>query len=282
MIKIKFNNPNSRTLTSIDLYRELVGTEIPDVPVNPPIVTLDGFTTEYIDHDTVLGQDYNYRFRVYKQGGESVMSPNLVLGDVSLYGPGPYYEVQSGSDTIWDFGSFIEADLLPSITDLAAIAGAGSSFKNWTGKWRKFKIGSEIYYTTDRSAIQINTDEFEAFMNRAYTGRSINRGYCNYEFISTFSPVNALMLLDGRVPTTWTLEKEYPRQNAVEPYAGVSTTANLIYLISSETNGQILMPRPVPYVSCSASNVNMTTHRNYEWYWKPVLRFIPKTERNYP
>lgn len=281
MIKIVFNNPNSRTLTSIDLYREPVGTEIPDVPVNPPIATLDGFATEYMDTDTVLGQDYNYRFRVYKLGGESVMSPNMVLGDVSLYGPGPYYESKSGSDVIWDFGSVLDADLLPSVTDLALIAGSGSSFLNWSGKWRKFKIGSDIYYTTDGSAIKISNAEFEAFMNRAYTGRLINRGYCGYEFITTLSPVNALSLLDGRVPTTWSIEKEYPRQDALEPYAGKSPTANLVYAISSETNGQMLAQRAAPYTACSATNIYMPTHQNYDWYWKPIIRFIPKTERNY-
>lgn len=282
MITIKFNNPNSRTLTSIDLYREPVGTEIPDVPVNPPIVTLDGFATVYVDHDTVLGQDYNYRFRVYKQGGESVMSPNMVFGDVSLYGPGPYYEAKSGSDTIWDFGEVTAIEDLPSITELALIAGPSCEFLGWNGKWRKFKIGSDIYYTPSRSLIHIRTEEFEGFMSRAYSGRLIDRDYSSYEFITALSPVHAMAYLDGRVPTTWSMDKEYPRQDALEPYVGKSPTANLVYSINSESNGQTLVQRPAPYMACSSSYVYMTTHQSFEWYWKPIIRFIPKTERNYP
>jgi len=282
MITIKFNNPNSRTLTSIDLYREPVGTEIPDVPVNPPIVTLDGFATQYVDHDTELGVDYNYRFRVYKSGGESVMSPNIVLGDVSLYGPGLYYETASGSEAIWDLGEVGPVDEIPSITELATIAGQNSAFLKWNGKWRKFRIGAEIYFTPVTSVVKIDTDDFEGFMSRATNSRRIDRSYCSYEIISSLPGASALEIFDGRVPTKWSLAKEFPRQDALEPYVGRNIWANMVFSIRDEMNGQTLIQNADPYTPCRQATVYMTTHQSYEWYWKPIVRFIPKTDRNYP
>lgn len=285
MITINFNNPNSRTLTNIDIYREPVGTPIPDVPINPPIAVMDGFAERYVDNDTVLGQDYNYRFRVYKQGGETVMSDTVVLGDVSLYGPGGYEQAVNGTDTIWNLGLVDQTngiDLLPTLTDLAAISGPGSEFLGWAGKWWKFKIGSDIYYTPYKCAIRINTDEFEAFMSRANTLRNMNVQYCGYEIVRSIDLGAMAMLFDGRTSSKWNLQKEYPRQNALAPYSGINSNASLVVTISDEMNGSTLVQRTGLYESCRLGFVYMTTHLSYEWYWKPVLKFIPKTERNYP
>ncbi|ABY63263.1 virion structural protein [Pseudomonas phage 201phi2-1] len=285
MITINFNNPNSRTLTNIDLYREPVGTEIPDVPVNPPIATLDGFETQYVDRDTVLGQDYNYRFRVYKQGGESVMSPNIVLGDVSLYGPGTYDQAESGTDTIWSFGLVDagEASLLPSVTDLANVGGPGIEFKNWNGRWLKFKVGSDIYYTLATGVIKIPTDNFEAFMSRAGGGsmRNVDVGYCSYEYIKSIDNSVALAILDGQTPTKWNIAKQYPRQNALRPIVGQDVNSYMVFAIANESNGQSLVQQANPYAPCRPQSIYMNTHYNYEWYWKPIIRFLPKTDRNY-
>lgn len=281
MIIITFNNSNSRTSTRIDIYREPYGTDIPDVPINPPIAKLDGFATQYIDNDTVLGQDYNYRFRVYKQGGESIMSEVVVLGDVSLYGPGNYLISNNGSSVIWDMGTLIENDLLPNASDLAAISGEGSTFVNWTGRWRKFKVGNAIYFTPYKGAIKIETSQIPAFISRLYNQRLISKSYCSYEFITTLEQSTALAVLDGRYPTLWNLDKEYPRKNALDPFFTNQQNVSMIYAVGSETTAQILKQVSLPYRQCTAGNINLTTYSLYDWCWKPIIKFIPKNERNY-
>lgn len=285
MITIKFNNPNSRTLTTIDLYREEVDTPIPDLPVNPPIVTLDGWTTEYIDHTTELGKDYNYRFRVYKQGGESVMSDNIVLGDVSLYGPGAYTVATTGSDKVWSFGEVTDATLLPTLEELMALAGGNGIPINWQNKWTKFKVGADIFYTPYQFAISIPSSDVADFMRNIVANREFRNGYCHYQHLTYMHPQYASTVLDGRFPSFGNFEKETGRVNPVEYFSGLGggnpNVTQVIYAVATETSGQ-LFKQPVRYYTPALIvSPDLTNPSAFEWFWKPVIQFIPQSERNY-
>lgn len=285
MITIKFNNPNSRTLTTIDLYRSPVDVPIPDVPTEPPIATLNGFETQYIDHDTVLGQDYNYRFRVYKQGGESTMSPNLVLGDVSLYGPGEYTVAKTGTNRVWNFGQVTDDTLLPSLAELEAIAGGNGMSINWNNSWTKFKIGSSIYYTPYQFAIKIPADDILGFMSRVTANRSFQKGYCHYDHLQYMVGSYASTVLDGRYPVFGNFEKETGRVNPVEYFTGlageVPSKGRVIFAVATDTTGQLFAPQTKEYSPALVSSPNFSDPANFDWYWKPVIQFIPQMVKNY-
>lgn len=285
MITIKFNNPNSRTLTTIDLYREPVGTPIPDVPVNPPIVTLNGFEEQYVDHDTILGQDYNYRFRVYKQGGESVMSDNIVLGDVSLYGPGEYLVSQTGTNKMWNIGQVTDEAQLPSLAELMALAGGNGMPINWQNSWTKFKIGSDIFYTPFQFAIKIPWEDIQAFMARIVDNREFVKGYSHYKHVQLMNASYASTVLDGRYPAFGNFEKETGRVNPVEYFTGLAgenpNRGQVIFAVATAMTGQAFKLNPRPYTTAMISSPNVNQPPLYDWYWKPVIQFIPQMVKNY-
>lgn len=280
MITIKFNNPNSRTLTTIAIYRADDGVEIPDEPTEPPIAVLDGFADVYVDHDVEEGKNYNYRFKVYRVGGDSIMSDTEVLGDVSLYGPGGYTAALSGSNDIWEYGDIHQNEYLPSFNELEPLAGPLAEYIGWSGSWRKFRIGSDIYFMPAGGAIHIHQDDFPDLLNKVYKSDMIDVGYCTYQLADDISPKHALELLDGRVPTLWSLRKEHPRQDALEPYAGKTANARLIYGIYGPTSARVLAKNTVSNSPTVTSYIDYNNYKSYDWYWKPIFRFYPKQRSN--
>ena len=142
MIRLSFNNPNARSLTKISIYRTELNTPIPDIPTEQPIAVLNGFSKEYIDRDTVEGTDYNYRFKVSRTDDDYIMSPNVVLGDVSKDGPGdntiPIGSLGINSNNANIYGPIIDNGvLLPSTETLLDMAGENSTLIGWNNKWRK-------------------------------------------------------------------------------------------------------------------------------------------------
>lgn len=284
MIKFKFNNPNSRTLTTIEIYREDYDAAVPDPTVNPPLATLDGFATEYTDLTTELGKDYKYYFRVLRQGGQSILSEPVILGDVSKYGSGEFSITTSASNSIWGFGVVADS-MLPSVADIAGYTGSGTVFKSWTGQWSKFKVGSDIYFTPYKGYIQFTAANLSEFMTKVANAGQFRLGYMTYEF-AKLPIITTMEVLDGLMPVTWNLEKENPRKSILDSATGLSyseqSSSRVITSVASATTGTMFKPNPSSeYLASSSDSINLATAEQFVWYWKPIIKFIPQPVRNF-
>lgn len=282
MITINFINPNSRTLTLTAVYRTDISEMIPDEPDYEPIAILDGFVDTFVDHDTELGRNYNYRFKSYRPGGESVMSRPVTYGDVSLYGPGPYESAVSGTKQIWELGDVNQSEYMPSFKELEPIAGPNAEYIGWSGVWRKFRIGSSIYLTPRGGAIHIHPDDLLGMLKRVGEHPTFDNEYMSYYFAIDVSAESALSLFDGCYPTLWSMRKEYPRKDALTPYAGTAMNSRMIFSVTNETNGQMLVKTASKFTATTPSwiSADIVNYRSYNWYWKPIFQMVPKIEVN--
>ncbi|UNI71528.1 virion structural protein [Pseudomonas phage Churi] len=283
MITFKIRNPNSRSITSIEVYRELTGVPIPDVPVNPPLQKLDGFTTAIIDYDVVTGNTYDYRIRTVREGGDFAMSPVFTFKAVSPYGPGGFLEpmAQTVGAALLDKVTSLEE--LPSLQELLALFdGQPNNAINWTDKWVKVKQGSDIYFFPSMGYIEVPKTNIATLLSRINATPTITKGDCKYSFrASDLQERSYMPVLDGRFVCKYPLPTEYPRKSmasAINDIVGKNIDNVRVFMTVSESTSTVKAYKDTrKYGSSVASIVNPVSDSGTDWYWKPILKFVQES-----
>ncbi|MBW6071096.1 hypothetical protein [Pseudomonas aeruginosa] len=284
MITFKIRNPNSRSITSIEVYRELSGTPIPDTPINQPIQKLDGFTTAIIDRDVVIGNVYDYRIRTVREGGDTAISPVFTFKAVSQYGPGGFLEpmMQADGAALLDR---VTSPELPSLQDLLMMFnGQSENAINWTDQWTKIKHKSDIYFLPYMGYIEIPIDKLSELINNVDNNRTIVKGNCKYSFYVPSLPTSFYMqVMDGRFVGPYTLPADYPRKSMIRSISDqVNKNADDVRVIMTVVgaNSTRAFKDLSKYGSSTITTFNPTIDANVSWYWKPILNFIQESGVN--
>lgn len=293
MIRLSFNNPNARSLTTISIYRSELAVPIPDIPTEPPLVVLDGFSKEYIDYTTVVGVDYNYRFKVARSDEDYTMSANIVLGDVSRDGPGdnayPIASFGINGENVNVYGPiFDDGVYLPSTDTLLEMAGTGSNLRGWNTRWRKAFIANDVYFYPDGGYIKLPVGNWATLIARMRTGPDINCLYMTYTANFELSSMIQSAMLDGKSTGAGVRNPMHLKQNLQQGIVGrIELTPNMyVFTGLSMFSDSIYYSAPIISETniVSSSTIYRVTQpvlpETAEIYWIPIFKFVRKTKRN--
>ncbi|HFH4533061.1 TPA: hypothetical protein ACGJ7A_005752 [Pseudomonas aeruginosa] len=283
MIQFNIYNPNSRSTTSIEIYREESGVNIPDEPVNPPIQIHDGFVTSIIDNNTEVGKTYNYRVRLVQTGNTAVMGPQFECTASSIFGPGEYHKpIMQSVDSAY-LGLVDASEGLPTASELISkYGGSLSTVYGWTNKWIKFKHGNSIYYTPYKGYIHILYDLKERFTSVFSKTKTIAKNGYTYGLRYKDDVNNTILnVLDGYYPAKYPLPCENIDCNmctAAARVSGIDTYYTYVITRVEDTNNAACYFRhgPVGTLGTSAKHIGSITgvSDSSKFYWKPVLELI--------
>lgn len=277
-ITLKFTNPNSMDRTMIEVYRADYGTDIPDEPSTVPILTGDGYTNLFVDHDVIEGELYNYRFVVYVPGGDRAISNQFTVTATSLYCIGNQDTPDYGNQSLWWYPTD-NYGILPSMEELMVYSGATEDdFLGWTDTWHKVSIAGEIYFIASKGYIRI-TDKDKLW--QLYTGNdlSFSRPGYNFTFDQNLAPTISCTVLDPFLRNDDGYNPDYRWANMVGAVAELDGVAenNVLVVYGKQGDGSMVTVRsPGTGFTRPATFYPVSTMPNYaNWYWKPIVKFIP-------
>lgn len=283
MIHFNIYNPNSRSTTSIEIYREDSGIDIPDNPTKPPIQIHDGFVTSILDTNVVIGNSYNYRVKLIQTGNKSVMGAQFTCTASSIFGPGGYHRPIAQSVNSAYLGIVDESEGLPTSQDLLNLyGGSRSSVYNWSGKWVKFKHGDSIYYTPYHGFIFLVHDIKDKFVNSLAPKTTIKKNNYTYGLRYDDSVINTLLnVSDGCYTTKYPLPCENPGYNLCTAASlAINEDTYYIYVVirvePSDMKTTYLRHGPYGvrgFTEKFYGNINGVTSGS-KFTWKPVIKLL--------